>query len=108
MQELGRAVHVNARVYLTDGATAVLYGWRETTIDVDVKLVPDSDEIVRETPRLKEELNLNVELAAPLGLHPPTRWMGGPQSPTGALSSTRSSPSYIASQRSTQPRFASR
>ncbi|MDQ7828028.1 MAG: hypothetical protein QN122_05460 [Armatimonadota bacterium] len=29
-----------ARVYFTGGATALLYGWRETTLDVDVKLVP--------------------------------------------------------------------
>jgi hypothetical protein len=33
--------------------------------DVDIKLIPDRDEILREIPRLKEELNLNVELAAP-------------------------------------------
>jgi len=65
MQELGRAVHVEGRVYLTGGATAVLHGWRETTIDVDIKLMPDRDEILREIPRLKETLNLNVELAAP-------------------------------------------
>ena len=35
MRELGRAVDVDGRVYLTGGATAVLYGWRDTTIDVD-------------------------------------------------------------------------
>jgi hypothetical protein len=62
---LGRAVHMEGRVYLTGGATAVLYGWRDTTIDVDIKLIPDRDEILREIPRLKEALNLNVELAAP-------------------------------------------
>jgi len=32
---------------------------------VDIKLIPDSDELLREIPRLKEELDLNVELAAP-------------------------------------------
>jgi len=65
MRELGRAVDVDGRVYLTGGATAVLHGWRETTIDVDIKLIPDRDEILREIPRLKQELDLNVELAAP-------------------------------------------
>lgn len=75
MRELGRAVKVDGRVYLTGGATAVLYGWRETTIDVDIKLIPDSDEILREIPRLKEALNLNVELAAPSDFIPlPTGW----------------------------------
>ncbi len=75
MRELGRAVHVSGRVYLTDGATAVLHGWRKTTIDVDIKLIPDHDEILREIPRLKEELNLNVELAAPSDFIPlPRGW----------------------------------
>jgi hypothetical protein len=75
MRELGRAVDVEGRVYLTGGATAVLYGWRETTIDIDIKLIPDSDEILREIPRLKEKLNLNVELAAPSDFIPlPSDW----------------------------------
>jgi len=65
MRTLGRAARVEGRVYLTGGATAVLLGWRETTIDVDIKLIPDSDELLRELPRLKEKLDLNVELAAP-------------------------------------------
>jgi hypothetical protein len=75
MHELGRAVSVDGRVYLTGGATAVLHGWRETTIDVDIKLVPDRDEILREIPRLKEALNVNVELAAPSDFIPlPPGW----------------------------------
>jgi hypothetical protein len=65
MKELGAAAREDARVYFTGGATAVLEGWRPTTIDVDVKLVPEREEILRELPRLKEELQLNVELAAP-------------------------------------------
>jgi len=80
MRELGRAVQVEGRVYLTGGATAVLYGWRETTIDVDIKLIPDRDEILREIPRLKETLNLNVELASPSDFIPlPKGW--GDRSP---------------------------
>ncbi len=75
MRELGRAVRVDGRVYFTGGATAVLHGWRETTIDIDIKLMPDRDEILREIPRLKEELNLNVELAAPSDFIPlPSGW----------------------------------
>jgi hypothetical protein len=75
MRELGRAARSEGRVYLTGGATAVLYGWRDTTIDVDVKLIPDSDELLREIPRLKEELDLNVELAAPSDFIPlPAGW----------------------------------
>jgi hypothetical protein len=75
MRELGRAVAVEGHVYLTGGATAVLCGWRESTIDVDIKLIPDSDEILREIPRLKEKLDLNVELAAPSDFIPlPSGW----------------------------------
>jgi len=65
MRELGKAARSEGRVYLTGGATAVLNGWRESTLDVDIKLIPDSDELLREIPRLKEELSINVELAAP-------------------------------------------
>lgn len=65
MRALGRAAEVEGRVYLTGGATAVLHGWRASTIDVDIKVIPDRDELLRAIPRLKEELNLNVELAAP-------------------------------------------
>jgi hypothetical protein len=41
MRELGRAAHAEGRVYLTGGATAVLNGWRATTVDVDIKLIPE-------------------------------------------------------------------
>jgi len=65
MRELGRAARRPARVYLTGGATAVLGGWRASTIDIDVKFVPDDDALLRAIPELKESLRLNVELAAP-------------------------------------------
>lgn len=75
MHELGEVARDEGRIYLTGGATAVLEGWRDTTIDVDIKLVPDRDELLREIPRLKEELNLNVELAAPSDFIPmPRGW----------------------------------
>ncbi len=65
MRRLGEAARADARIYLTGGATAVLLGWRETTIDVDIKPVPDRDDIFRALPELKESLGLNVELASP-------------------------------------------
>jgi len=54
-----------ARLYFTGGATAVLLGWRASTIDVDILLVPDDDRLLRALPELKEELEINVELACP-------------------------------------------
>jgi hypothetical protein len=65
MTALADAAQDPARVYFTGGTTAVLYGWRATTIAVDVKLVPEHDALFRAIPRLKEQLALNVELAAP-------------------------------------------
>jgi hypothetical protein len=65
MRALGQAARTAGRVYLTGGATAVLLGWRSTTIDIDVKLVPDQDAVLRAIPELKESLQVNVEIAAP-------------------------------------------
>ena len=65
MNAIGRGSKQAARVYLVGGATAVLLGWRQTTIDVDVKIVPESDEILRKLPQLKEDLALNIKLASP-------------------------------------------
>jgi hypothetical protein len=65
MRALGEEARADTRVYFTGGATAVLHGWRPTTIDVDVKMVPESDELFRAIPALKERLQLNVELASP-------------------------------------------
>lgn len=64
MRALGTEVRTNARVYLVGGATAVLLGWRESTVDVDLKIVPD-DEVLKRIPPLKEQLKINVELASP-------------------------------------------
>ncbi len=46
------------------GTTAVLLGWRESTIDADILFVPEQDSLYRALPRLKEELHLNVEIAS--------------------------------------------
>jgi len=64
MKSIGRGEKKKARVYFVGGATAVLLGWRETTIDIDLKIVPELDEILRKLPQLKEDLQLNVELAS--------------------------------------------
>ena len=66
LSSLAREARSPVRVYLAGGATALLIGWRDTTIDVDLKILGDgSDDLLRAIPRLKEELQLNVELATP-------------------------------------------
>lgn len=65
LRELAREAEGDVAVYLTGGATAVLLGWRESTIDADILIVPEQDSLYRALPRLKEELQLNVEIASP-------------------------------------------
>jgi hypothetical protein len=65
MQRLGRDTRAEARVYLTGGASALLHDWRDTTVDLDIHIEPDTGDILRAIPSLKEELELNVELACP-------------------------------------------
>lgn len=65
LADLAREADADVAVYLTGGATAVLFGWRESTIDADILIVPEQDSLYRALPRLKEELQLNVEIASP-------------------------------------------
>jgi hypothetical protein len=75
MRILGAEAASDGACYLTGGATAVLFGWRESTIDVDMRLVPELDELLRALPRIKDELELNVELASPADFIPvPEGW----------------------------------
>jgi hypothetical protein len=70
MRALGDGARGDTRVYFTGGATAVLHGWRASTLDIDIKLVPERDELFRAIPALKEQLRVNVELAAPVDFIP--------------------------------------
>ena len=65
MVELGRAAREPGRIYFTGGVSAVLIGWREMTMDVDLKPDPEPVGIFDALPRLKDELEINIELASP-------------------------------------------
>jgi uncharacterized nucleotidyltransferase DUF6036 len=69
--ELGGISVEPTTAYLVGGASAVLEGWRQTTIDVDLYFEPERDELLRAIPTLKERLHINVELASPLDFLPP-------------------------------------
>ena len=62
---MGERVRGPAKIYLTGGATAVLEGWREMTIAVDLKAVPEPGGWFEAIAELKESIDINVELAAP-------------------------------------------
>jgi hypothetical protein len=75
IRSLGVEADEEGAAYFTGGATAVLLGWRQSTIDVDVVFVPESDAVLRAVPRLKDELQINVELASPADFIPvPAGW----------------------------------
>jgi hypothetical protein len=75
MRALGAAAPAEGVCYLVGGATAVLLGWRATTIDVDIELEPDQDGLLRALPAIKDELRINVELASPRDFIPlPEGW----------------------------------
>lgn len=65
MRELSRSAPGRRayRVYLVGGGTAVLLGWRDSTIDAN--LYSDRDEIFRNIQDIKERLQLNVEFVRP-------------------------------------------
>lgn len=65
MAALGDRVHGEGTVYLTGGATALLRGWRAATIDVDIKPDPEPPGLFEAIASLKDELDINVELASP-------------------------------------------
>jgi ribosome modulation factor len=56
-------------VYLVGGGTAVLKGWRESSVDAD--LYAARDDIFRDVQDIKERLRLNIELVRPEDFVPP-------------------------------------
>jgi hypothetical protein len=73
MRELARSADPNRsyRVYLVGGGTAVLEGWRESSIDAD--LYTRQDELFRDIQGIKERLRVNVEFARPEDFVPPLK-----------------------------------
>lgn len=59
------AAGANLLIYFAGGATAVLHGWRGTTIDVDIAIEGDVDGVLRAIPGLKEELQVNFPAIDP-------------------------------------------
>lgn len=64
-RRLGRVSQGVVHMYLTGGSSAVIEGWRASTVDVDLRLEPEDDRLLRALPALKEELGISIELASP-------------------------------------------
>ena len=74
LDALAREATEETDVYVVGGTSAVLVGWRESTIDIDLVMRPESDALLRAIPRLKERLRLNVELGSPDQFPVPEGW----------------------------------
>ena len=75
MEAFARAAERETTVYLVGGTTAVLLGWRDSTVDVDFVVRPEDDALLRALPALKDSLQVNLELASPLDFIPvPEGW----------------------------------
>ena len=70
LEALGGACRGPGVLYLTGGATALLEGWRDSTVDVDLKLDPEPEGVFAAIARIKKELEVNVELASPADFLP--------------------------------------
>ncbi len=73
MEELAAAAQSPGKVYFTGGATALLLGFREQTIDIDLKLDPEPKGVFEAIAKLKNSLDVNVELASPDNFIPAPR-----------------------------------
>ena len=71
MSLLSKEARGSGRIYFTGGASALLIGWRSTTVDVDIRLDPEPPGIFQAIAKLKRELNINIELASPQDFLPP-------------------------------------
>ena len=65
LSALGQSAKGPGKIYLTGGATALLYGWRSSTIDIDIKADPEPIGLFEAIAHLKNHLDVNVKLAAP-------------------------------------------
>lgn len=71
MQALGREAQSSGCIYFTGGTSALIIGWRESTIDVDIRLDPEPQGVFQAIAKLKNQLDINVELASPQDFLPP-------------------------------------
>ena len=71
MRGIGRLAGGPGQVYVAGGASAVTIGWRRPTVDANLKLDPEPEGVFEALAKLKEALDMNVELASPDDFIPP-------------------------------------
>lgn len=68
MKSTSRLLKKKTTLYLTGGSTSILYGMREGTIDIDI--AGDMDELFSHISKLKEKLQINIEMVKPTDFIP--------------------------------------
>jgi hypothetical protein len=71
MEALGKEARSSGCIYFTGGASALLIGWRNSTVHIDIRLDPEPSGIFQAISKLKQELDINIELASPQDFLPP-------------------------------------
>lgn len=70
MRALAAESQAEGRVYLAGGASFVLLDWRDSTVDIDIRIIPDDGRVFDVIPSIKERFGLSVELASPADFIP--------------------------------------
>ncbi len=65
LEVFGKKLRESGRVYLTGGSTALLKKWRNTTLDIDLSAKPEPKNFFESIAEIKNELQINIELASP-------------------------------------------
>ena len=65
MKALGREARGSGCICFTGGASALLIGWRSSTVDIDIRLDPEPLGVFQAIAKLKQELDINIKLASP-------------------------------------------
>jgi hypothetical protein len=52
-------------IFLVGGATALLYGWRNSTMDIDLCMSPEPQGVFEAIRRVKDRQQVSIELASP-------------------------------------------
>ena len=71
MQKIAEDSKGPGNIYFVGGSCALLLGIRDQTIDIDLKLDPEPKGVFEAIAKLKNELDLNIELASPDDFIPP-------------------------------------
>jgi hypothetical protein len=70
-KRIGESVKERGTIFLNGGATALFYGARQQTLDIDLKIDLEPKGIFEAIAILKEEIQINIELASPDQFLPP-------------------------------------